>query len=74
MNADQRVRWITVFQSHLEAGTAIAEYTVAVVDVLALLATDVVPVVAPDVATILDALFACVEYQVSRDTRHRRDA
>ena len=74
VGADQRIRRVAVLEAVDEAGAAVAAYALTVIDVLTLLATDVVAVVAPDVAAVLDALFACVEYQVSRDTRHRRDA
>ena len=60
VRADQRVRGVAVLEAVDEAGAAVASHPLAVVDVLALLATNVVALVTPDVTTILDALLAAL--------------
>ena len=66
VGADQRIRRVAVLQRVDEPGAAVASHPLAVVDVLALLATNVVALVTPDVTTILLALLAALGAPVSR--------
>ena len=60
VGADQRVRRVAVLEAVDEGGTTVAAHPLAVVDVLALLATDVVAVVTPDMTAVLLALLAAL--------------
>ena len=66
VSADQRVRWVAVLEAVDEAGATVASHALAVIDVLTLLATDVIAVGTSARACCIELRPACLKSAAKR--------